>query len=88
MLRGYFLRVLRTKKAVFVLRKGRREERGAWKENGRGRQRAWKRKEMERQEREWKGQAESMKAEGKGEVGEDYGAHYNGWTWTTGNDNG
>ena len=44
-------------------------------------------------EREWKGQAESMKAEGdgeegEGEEGEDYGAHYNGWTWTTGNDNG
>ena len=44
-------------------------------------------------EREWKGQAESMKAEGngeagEGEAGEDYGAHYNGWTRTTGNDNG
>lgn len=39
-------------------------------------------------EREWKGQAESMKAEGDGEEGEDYGAHYNGWTRTRGNDNG
>ena len=39
-----------------------------------------------------------MEAEGDGEAGEgeageggareDYGAHYNGWTWTTGNDNG
>ena len=31
---------------------------------------------------------EGNEEEGNEEAGEDYGAHYNGWTWTTGNDNG
>ena len=31
---------------------------------------------------------EGNEEEGNEEAGEDYGTHYNGWTWTTGNDNG
>ena len=74
MLREYFLRLLRTKSPLFCAEEG--AQRG-----------------KEGIEREWKGQAESLEAEGDGEEGdggarEDYGTHYNGWTWTTGNDNG
>ena len=65
MLRGYFLRLLRTKQAIFVLRKGRREEEG-------GMEREWK-GQAESMEAEGDGEA------GEGEEGEDYGAHYNDW---------
>lgn len=67
-----------------MLRKGRREEREEGKRKAESMEAAGNEEEGEG------GVEKRMEEVGREQGGarEYYGAHYNGWTWTTGNDNG